>query len=251
MNEDRRIDQLTPAARLALEEYLFDLREEILWRALRSARAYSEGSEIGVRDVTEAANELLNRRSATSGPVSRVTTILRVYALVGVLFAVAGIIVAILPSLRSLDTQTRLGLLAAGSGLTISLFAILLNRQRWTNRAHRLRLGSNEVQGEGNAVNETIATEMVDFLQGYASIELALRNALSVTAGESQSNMPLGKLIYSAREFGLLSESQERAFRRLTDVRNKIAHGRDFLTDDLVAAMRDLEILRSSLAKVV
>jgi hypothetical protein len=232
----RRPGELTPAAELALSEYLTDIREEILWRAEKRGTSFRDNGVVSVRDVVEATGEVIGGSRRKDEYRRRSDLLLRLYLAVSALMGLVGVLLLVIPRLDELTTQSRvaLTLIATSAAVAASTFAMrawLLERTVW-------RAGSTL-----GTASDARQLELADFVRSYAELEFALRDAVARHAGESASNASLSQMVHMADDLGLLPPGNAEMFRSLTRTRNAVVHGSGETRKDLHAATRELEAL--------
>lgn len=228
---------LTKSAELALDEYLAELRRELILQAAARAGAYNADDVVGVRDVMIAASDL-GLGEKISGPrrTNRIPKLLRIYVGMGAIIAFLGLIWAAAPWLKSLDSQTSLGLVFSLSGTLIGVVAAIASL--WL--ARRSDLPISQPAGAAPLYIEG------EFLRTYANLELAFRAAVATRGGESTSRTPLRQLFDTARNLRLITDGEFNELQELTRARNTVAHGKPVEPASLSALnRRAAEISRS------
>lgn len=127
-------NKLTESAKMALDETSNEVIEMILEKAYQNANVRNTADkEISLRDIIEAKEEVLYKRTDSSKQESRKKRLALTMSMTGALYSVFGIIFYLYQN-KNLDTTKDLGLIIAALGILISIFAFyysqLLNKRK-------------------------------------------------------------------------------------------------------------------------
>lgn len=202
-------ERLSPAARLALEELLEDVRAEILARA--ASRAAGTG-EITVTDIVTSA-EAVQRRSELARR-SLLERVMVVYAGLGITIAMAAF------AFGFADDFTMPVTLTASTGLALALVAVL------TTTFLQLRHGRRMLSSIEQARIESPLLATAHFLNGWNDLEVMAREVIARELGESRAGEPLSRIVRQLADMQVLSEEEIANFRSLLELRNALVHGK-------------------------
>lgn len=214
--------KLTPAARDALQELVEDYRRELLFAAADSAvEATGELREIAVSDVLRA-HGLVRNLPDESRRRDRVEKLLSAYVYVGMLAAMAGTSVFMFQQITAtVDPARQIPFLLSISGVFLAGMAYLLLRLRQNRLLVTPRgLAMQPVSSSPGAPRPILLL--------WQELELALRNRVARSLGESVARQPISVLIAKLHEEHLLTEDDEKRLRQLLEARNAVVHGRRF-----------------------
>lgn len=230
---------LTTAAAQAVDEFVADLRSDLLRRARQSAEESQGGlaREITVRDVMAAA-DFPEYRQAQMLRGDRLGLLLRAYSAVFAVAALTGLALWFGPDLRSLETQQLVGVATAITGLLGAamswLYGDLLRRRRSaTYRGSGLRDEDRDIQSH--------------FLAAYVALELSLRDFNARHLGETAAAGTNPVLV--ARRSELLSDEDRETLRSLVDLRNRMVRGKTVAEPELRRGVSEANRLRASVFK--
>ncbi|MGW9550897.1 hypothetical protein ACWG8W_07570 [Citricoccus zhacaiensis] len=224
---------LTEAAAAALDEYLDDIREEVLRRARDNASESTSGyaPEVTVRDVIAAAERTSSGVSGTTRRGIR-ERMLSVYGLVFAAAAIVGVLLWLGPELGSRSPQESVGLLTAVTGA----FGYLASRAAL--EAAR-RLDARGLRGPSEAESRHGLTGR--FLSQYNDLELTVRGFNARTLGETAAGRnPTSTVLHS----GVLDKRTAEELRGVVEVRNRLVHGKAVSNEEIQDALTDMQRLQ-------
>jgi hypothetical protein len=121
-------EKLTDATKLALDETIQEVRDNILEKAYKNAVAKNTADkEISLRDLIEAKEEILYKRDVIQDKVYKRKRIISLLSTSGALYAVFGIVFYLIQN-KSFDIVKDLGLVIAAIGILVSVLAFYLNQ---------------------------------------------------------------------------------------------------------------------------
>lgn len=208
-----RSEDLSPAARSALEAVAEEFRNELLLE-VRSRNFYSDESSITVSDIVRTADDLMagRRRGA-----SRVKTLGRAYVLIGVTLAYFGTVGLIV--LGDSDGFTSFPVAAAASigGAVLAFVGASTFTLTW-------RRGHPDVfSSRGNDAESVQAVGLL-VLDEWRAVESAARQVVSEQFGESHASEPLNQIVARLLSVGVLNRDDEQNLLALLSLRNQVVH---------------------------
>lgn len=235
---------LTPAAREMLASLVDDLRGQLLREAAASAvRETGSIREISVSDLARSYGRLLTARPQLIKSV--VDRGLAVYAILGALMAVLGLVLVLLHWLlpTSQAPSFKTSLIMSYVGGSIYFAASILRRAR-SRRRKIVELGE-----DSRKVPSTMAEGPLGrFLLSWTELEVGLRSLATTTFGESASRMPLSTLLTELRDSHRITDSAHRGFTSLLQLRNRVVHSPSSVSKaDLFEGIHQAEALATEL----
>lgn len=167
---------------------------------------------------SEQEEILLQSYWAARGKLERsrkISIVLRVYALSGMLLFVVGAMYFVL-SLYGIDLtrEQTIAVIVSGAGLLISIVSLGVSNL-WRHETEVYRLELRDASMQGNLVG------------AWGEFEKVVRSALS-DAGRNTNDLRLRPLLTELTRIGLISEDEFTRLKQALDVRNAVAHGSDF-----------------------
>ncbi|MFA9444463.1 hypothetical protein [Egicoccus sp. AB-alg6-2] len=225
--------RLSPAAQLALQELLEDVRAEILARA--GSKAAGAG-EITATDIIASAEATQRRPELRRESI--IGRILSLYAGLGVVTAVAAL------AFGFADSFTMPVTLIATTGLTLALVAAFATAYMQLKRSRRL-LWSIEPSGRESPFLAT-----AHFLNAWNDLEAMSREKVALSLGESKAGEPLSRIVAYLASMKVLAEEDTASFKSLLELRNAIVHGNQEPDPALlIGSIKRIEDLRNRLSR--
>lgn len=205
--------KLTPAAKQSLDELLAEHRRRVLFAAAQSAsRLTGDVREISVQDIVASwtADNIGPRRKV-------IDVLLRSYILGGSLFSAGALaFLSARDVLTKLDQNARFAFVLAFSGAVMALLSLATDYVRRRRPIIDVRSLSTSTPDSPN--------EFLMFLNVWQRLELAIRNKVAQTSGESTANKPLSLLLNDLQHEGVISVNDVANLKRIVEIRNRIVH---------------------------
>lgn len=223
--ENKKIESLlTSTAKSTLDEYLKEVREDILHKAMIEARANDEESkEIRMTEIINALKEtsyipeIQKKLYAKSQFIqSNRSRKLGLAMLVGITYSFLGFTYYFIKN-RELNLETDLGLIAGILGLFITLITFLYGFLL-KDRAIR-----KEIQHKSNS--NYGGNKEFELLNKWKIIENQFRSIVEFTSDKNSNTFSISNLIRYAHDKDILSPNDEKEIRKVLAARNEIVHG--------------------------
>lgn len=238
MNTQEIETQLTPAAKVALNELVEDYRQQLLLNAARTAaRATGSVEEISVRDIVASA-ERYSTETKFGVPIRR-RKYLYITAIVGLMYMIAGIAYWFYTSTQISHSQL-VGLTVAVVGAVLSLVSYLLARttkERFTDYFFSLRSAVEPLDFDTQNAE-------LQLIKRWTTLELLSRDLLASLLGESRANISLSQVMNFLAEKNIWDKQDYYDAIKLLEMRNSILHkGSSYERSEVAKAMAVLERL--------
>lgn len=206
-------NKLTDSAKIALEETSKEVTELIIEKAYQNANVKNTADkEISLRDIIEAKEEVLYRRTEVTKQESRKKRLMLTMSMTGALYSVFGIIFYLYQN-KNFDITKDLGLIIAAVGILISIIAFYYS-QLLTRRKVEI-INDNTITERDNSEFEIVRKwQTIEKL----GTDLMLKDGISDNKARSFSYI----LNYLSEK--LLDDSKTNNLKRLLMARNQVVH---------------------------
>lgn len=209
----RRETKLTPAAREALDELVDEYRTQILVGAeqFASDNYSSFPREISVSNIFDS----LSKSKNTTQKKSFSDRFMEIYQIIGILITFFGAVLIFREINQS--TEMRIGGYSVLVGLALNLLTFVYFKFSAVRRLFDATLKTRKS-----------ADDSVDlplrYVKIWREIELAIRELVALTMGESNAKEPIFRLVSKLRDSKVITTNDATQLKRLISIRNKIVH---------------------------
>lgn len=206
-------NKLTDSARNALEETSKEFVDMIIEKAYQNASVKNTADkEISLRDIIEAKEEILYRKSDLNKQDSRKKRLTLMLSMTGALYSVLGILFYLYQN-KNFDTTKDLGLIIAALGILISIVAFYYSQLLTRRKVEIIK---------DNTVTERDNSEF-EIVRRWQTIE-KLGTELMLKDGISDNKARSFNYILSYLSEKLLDNSKTDNIRKLLMARNQVVH---------------------------
>lgn len=205
--------KLTESAKVALAETSKEVAEMIIEKAFQNASVKNTADkEISLRDIIEAKEEILYRRTEATKNESRKKRWLLTMSMAGALYSVLGIIFYLYQN-KNFDTTKDLGLIIAAVGILISIMAFFYSQLLTKRKVEIIK---------DNTVTERDNSEF-EIVRRWQTIE-KLGTDLMLKDGISDNKARSFNYILNYLSEKLSDSSKANNLKKLLMARNQIVH---------------------------
>lgn len=212
-------NKLTNSARIALDETTLEIAEMIIEKAYKNANLKNTADkEISLRDIIEAKEEILFKRTDLRNLESRKKRMTLMLSMSGALYAVFGIIFYLYQN-KKFDTTKDLGLIIAALGILISLVGFYYSQLVVKRKVEIIK---------DNIITERDNSEF-EIVRRWQTIE-KLGTDLMLQDGISDNKARSFNYILNYLSEKLLDNSTTDSLKKLLVARNQVVHSDNNLT---------------------
>lgn len=211
---DNNIEKkLTTSAREAIEEISKEINSKILYEANKIAQIKDTAEkEISLSDVLEAKENMLSEKVNRDKSENRRRRMIYLIGISGVTYAMVGLFIYVFQN-KEFDLSNDLGLIIAGLGITLSIFAII----------YQQLLNKKLVSMTKSGVEIEFGGDNYDIVKKWQVIEKLTRQLMMNKGYDENKSNSFNYLIKFLDEF--VSDNEMRNnLRRLLKSRNSILH---------------------------
>lgn len=206
-------NKLTESARIALDETSKEVVEMIIEKAYQNANVKNTADkEISLRDIIEAKEEILFKRTDVHKQESRKKRLALMLSMTGALYSVFGILFYLYQN-KSFDTTKDLGLIIAALGILISIVAFYYSQLLTKRKVEIIK---------DNTITERDNSEF-EIVRRWQTIE-KLGTELMLRDGISDNKARSFNYILSYLSEKLLDNSKTDSIKKLLVARNQVVH---------------------------
>ena len=206
-------NKLTDSARIALEETSSEVVEMVLEKAYQNANYKNTADkEISLRDIIEAKEEILFKRTDINKEESRKKRWTLMLSMTGALYSIFGILFYLYQN-NNFDTTKDLGLIIAALGILISIVAFYYSQLLIKRKVEVIK--DNNIAERDNSEFEIV--------RRWQTIE-RLGTNLMLKDGISDNKARSFNYILSYLSEKLLDDSTTNNLKKLLMARNQVVH---------------------------
>ncbi|MFJ1929629.1 MULTISPECIES: hypothetical protein [unclassified Streptomyces] len=235
--ENRPNISLSPAAQVALDEIVRDIRDELTWRAATIAdKGGSQSITVSVLDVAAAVEQSSSGEKMLRRRMRLLFTAMSIYGVIGI------ILIVIHLALNGREPGPLL--IIAGVSVGVAIPGI-------TNWILGAILGGKWKPGARS--DKASASDVYDFMRLWISIESAIRATYSEEFGESRASIPVVSMLGKLESARLISSSVSGKLNELRTLRNEIVHTEEpaFTSEKVNALSREGRAILAQLSRGV
>jgi|GEM_PF-2937290 len=219
-------NKLTESARVAIDETSKEVTEMILEKAYQNASIKNTADkEISLRDIIEAKEEILYKRTELINIESRKKRFTLMLSMTGALYSVFGILFYLFQN-KNFNTTKDLGLIIAALGILISIIAFYYSQLTAKRKVEIIR---------DNKITEKDGTEF-EIVRRWQTIE-KLGTELMIKEGISDNKARSFNNILNYLSEKLHDNSKTYNLKKLLMARNKVVHSGENLTKHEIEEM--------------
>lgn len=209
----RRETKLTPAAREALDELVDEYRAQILVGAeqFASDNYSSFPREISVSNIFDS----LSKSKNASPKKSFSDRFMEIYQIIGILITFFGVFLIFKEINQS--TEVRIGGYSMLVGLAFNLLTFVYFKSSAVRRFFDVTLRTRK--SADDAIDLPLR-----YVKIWREIELAIRELVALTMGESNAKEPIFRLVSKLRDGKVITTNDAAQLKRLIRIRNQIVH---------------------------
>ena len=212
-------NKLTKSAKIALDETSKEVEEMIIEKAYQNANLKNTADkEISLRDIIEAKEELLYKRTEMRKQESKSKRLILMLSMTGALYSVFGILFYLFQN-KNFDMTKDLGLIIAALGILVSIVAFYYS-QLLTRRKVEIIKDNTTTERDNSDFEIVRRWQTIEKL----CADLMLKHGVSDVKAQSFSYI----LSYLSEK--LLDKSNADSLRQLLMIRNQIVHNGSTLT---------------------
>lgn len=216
-------NKLTSSAKSALDNYLTELRNDILTKAINKAKSNDEkAKEIRLTEIISAINDKSSNEtnliySKTKNTIlNKRKRFIVIGMFVGIVYSIIGFAYYFIKN-NEINIENDFGLIAGFAGIFLTLITFLygiLLRDRTLRKAYQ-----EESQGSH------VLNKEYELLSKWKMIENQFRSVVSSMSDKDANTFSISNLIRFAIDKEIITRKDEDTLRALLSARNNIVHG--------------------------